>query len=325
MENNGLFYHKALFSLELRDQQSGTEEVFYTVLHILRQSLSLYHGVQVNEQELLPKSLHHIHDRAGHKLAVAVWRHKGESIAEWALSASWDEPTVQRRRRSLDFGVKVYSSTRVDFSFLAHYHDRLGGCLKLLRPPKHEVPQVLRSILGNESLACTSGGASIPLESIELTMDHLQVFVDTLENPQRLLPMILVTCPEIIIPAGVMHRMRGNVILYHTDDRLLLQELNRLLNSDVHVLYGGVQIFLPSSHPQNKHPYFTHEEIEKLGGKAVVDILSQAYAQNPTKRELGQCVTYDSIAAKHQETAAQRASAELKALKEKLSAYERKA
>lgn len=324
MENNGLFYHKTLFSIEPQDQQSGMEEVFRTVLQVLRKSLNLYHSIQVSEQELLPKSLHHIHDRAGHKLAVAVWQHKDGSVAEWALSVSWDEPIMQRRRWSFDIGVMVKASVHIEFSFLARYHDRLGGCLKLLRPPKHEIPQVLQSIMKHVELVCTSGGSSIPLESIELTMDHLQIFVDALENSQRRLPMILITCPEIIIPAGVMHRMRGNAIIYHTDNRPMVQELNKLLSPDAHVQYGGIQIFLPPSHPGNKYPRITHEEIGKLGGKAVVDILSQAYAENPTKRELGQCVTYDTIAAKHQEAATQRASVELKALKEKLLAYERK-
>lgn len=165
MENNGLYYHKALFTVKPRDQLSGAEEVFHIVLHSICHSLSLYHGIHVEEQELLPKTLHHIHGKTGHKLAAAEWRHKDGSVAEWALSVSWDERTMQRRRWSLDIGVRVNSSYRMDFSFLARYHDRLGGCLKLLRPPKHEIPQVLQSIMKHTEMTCTSGGASIPLLS----------------------------------------------------------------------------------------------------------------------------------------------------------------
>lgn len=322
MYSNSLFYHKVLLTISPKNQQSTKDGAFYLVLHAIHQCLNQYYGIRVAEQELQPKTLHHVYTKSGHKLAVAAWRQKGsEQISEWALQVSWDESDMQRRRWTLDFGMKIQSAIHIDFSFLAQYQDRLGGCLRLLRPPRHVIPQVVQAVLDHKDLSCTSGGLIVPSESIELTTGHLQIFVKMLEDPQRRLPMVIITCPKLIVPAGVMHRMRGNVILYHTDNRLMVQELNRLLGVEAHIQHGGVQIFQASTNPQNRYPHIAQEELNKLGGKVVVDILSQAYAENPTKRELNQCITYDTIAIRYQDVAAQRAATEVNALKEKLATY----
>ena len=111
----------------------------------------------------------------------------------------------------------------------------------------------------------------------------------------RELPVVLITCPDLVSPATAERMLIGNAIVCWVDDMNLLDSINAALSPQIYVEWDSIQIMLPQMAEQSQHLCFGVTEVSRLGGNRILSLLRQAYCESLRGDDRRAFVTVDDI------------------------------
>ena len=140
-----------------------------------------------------------------------------------------------------------------------------------------------------------SGTKPYPTEAIELKMNNFQDFIDLVLGNQRTIPVLLITCPDIVSPQKLWELMMGNVVIYWSADPELIVQLNNKLPDNMFTPWDSVHVLTPIINSDSFHPIHTFDEIHRMGTDALIAGLRQAYCQSLRSEERKHFPTVESV------------------------------
>lgn len=203
------------------------------------------------------------------------------------------ERDVAPRQWVTEIGFEGRSINEGVLSIVLSYGDRPGYIGPLQPEPKPSIPNLVKIMLEDKTLECTVSGYDVKESSIEVTQENAQKVFEMISNPDREVPVVLVTYREAwkdggcqVDPTALRDLLGPNAIICYTKDATALQTINNLLVPyDLNCFAGSVRIYSISPNVNQageaaRHRYIPYGDIERKGQFYAYEILRRALAQD---------------------------------------------
>lgn len=171
----------------------------------------------------------------------------------------------------------------------------MAGSFSTLKSPIIAPSSLLSALNHNPRILCCSGSFQLSPEAVAINEHNLQEVLSIICDSARELPVILITCPDLISPAAAEEMLLGNAIVCWLDDINLLDAINKEISPQVYVEWDSVQVLLPQMAEQSQHLCFSVAEISRLGSAKILSLLRQAYCESLRGEDRRSFVTVDDI------------------------------
>lgn len=213
----------------------------------------------------------------------------------WALRIRARDRFNRRRNWLTHVGIRQDDSRAASLYFAELYSDYSVGLFTDVIPPMTEAPPLFDALLHSRRLICLSGAHALTSYPWAITDDDLDVFLDLLLDPERKLPILLITCPDLVRPSLAYERTKGNLITCWLDDYPLFGALNSRLPPHLRMEWDSVRVFLPLAQEAQYQPTVTIQDVNRLGETAVVENLYRAFCTCLRNEDRYAFVTIDTI------------------------------
>mgnify|MGYP000991494762 CR=1 FL=1 len=213
----------------------------------------------------------------------------------WAMRIRARDRFNRRRNWLTHVGIRQDGPASASLYFAELYSDYTVGLLTGALPPTTETPTLFDVLMRSRRLMCLSGAHTLSAYPWAITDGELDAFLDLLLDPERTLPVLLITCPDLVSPSLVYERAKGNLIICWLDDYPLFGMLNSRLPLGLRTEWDTVRVFLPLTQEPQFHPFVTLQEINRLGEIAVVENLYRAFCTCLRNEDRYAFVTIDTI------------------------------
>ena len=216
--------------------------------------------------------------RVGLQTAYARERTDGEKT-DWAVRIKSRDYAVKRRNWLTHIGVHVETPTEAIVYYAQLYHDHLAGSFSASKPIESEPPGFYTKLMSIKRLECRTGAFPIPSVAIPISMDIVEDFVKLARDPDRHIPLLLISCPDLMDPDVAARKFVGNLVVCWLDDMKLMNEINGKLAPDMYIEWDSVQVILPfDEKPQKQfHPSFMASDMTRLGSMHALNMLYRAF------------------------------------------------
>ena len=223
--------------------------------------------------------------------------HDGEGGAtlEWALRIKVRDLIQRRRNWMIHISIRMESEEQATLYFAQLYYDHLVGCFSIVKAPVLGPTSLFFMLMQNPRITCKSGTFPLPAGAVPLDDTLIDDFLECVRDSKRQIPVLLITCADLLDPGEVAKQLAGNMIVCWLDDVNILRDINEALAPDVSIKWDSIQVLLPFSQEVNFHPAFLLSDISRMGGNQVVSLLHQAYCENFRADDRRAFVTVDSI------------------------------
>mgnify|MGYP004556008319 FL=1 len=133
-------------------------------------------------------------------------------VSLWALRLRERDPYLNYRTKTTHIGIQQSSPYEIWMYIVVLNADSLGGRFVLPRPISKEIPSFVYLLFRHPELQCISGQFALRANAIMLIPQWIDHFLDLLYDGGRSLPVILITCPDIISPGELQKQLLGNAI-----------------------------------------------------------------------------------------------------------------
>ena len=226
---------------------------------------------------------------------ATLYGEEDEALRQWALRLSLRDGNVRRRKWLLHIGIDVRKPDTAMLYYALMYYDHKAGSFSDFRKPSVLPAPLLHALNHNHRIACSCGSFRLPGGAIAIDEGNLMSVMQLIRDPKRWIPVIVITCPDLISPVLVEKEMIGNAIVCWLDDMETLEALNNALAPDIFIEWDSVQAILPEMTGHVQHPRLTIMEISRFGRDAVVGLLRQAYCESLRSEDRRAFVTVDDI------------------------------
>lgn len=172
--------------------------------------------------------------------------------------------------------------------------DFIGPCLP---QPDWSVPKIVKNILLDSTLRCTSGNEQINMHPEKIAVGGWYDFWNRIINPSRQLPIIYlspyekidnngnVTITTSIDPNALAETLCGNVFVMYSDDTQFELEMRECCRYGYMCINGQVRIYFPNvdilnDDDQYRHKYLSRARIEEIGEADFISIFRRVFAQD---------------------------------------------
>lgn len=214
---------------------------------------------------------------------------------KWAMKLTYRDSFVRRRKWQLHLGIEMKDAKTAIVYYALMYCDHMAGSFSTLKPPVITPPALLLSLNQNPRIMCCSGSFQLPFGAIAIDENNLQTALSIMLDSARELPVVLITCPDLVSPATAERMLIGNAIVCWVDDMNLLDSINAALSPQIYVEWDSIQIMLPQMAEQSQHLCFGVTEVSRLGGNRILSLLRQAYCESLRGDDRRAFVTVDDI------------------------------
>lgn len=246
------------------------------------------------------------------KKLITVRRQEEGRHGEWALKLKFRDPMVRRRNWIMHIGIRMEDDRSASLYFAQLYSDHLAGSFAKFDAPYFCVPSLLTSLLCNQRFVCLMGTMPIPACAVELNENMINDFQQIIFDPKRHLPVVLISCPDLLNPDDAANFLLGNAAVFWSDDPVLFDQISETLFPAVDIRWDSIQVLLPILKQDMFHPSILATEFTRMGRQQAIHSLRQAYCASLRAEERREFVTADDIYNKRDRDAAL-------ALQEKLS------
>lgn len=166
--------------------------------------------------------------------------------------------------------------------------------------------------------------------AIMLIPQWIDRFLELLYDGGRSLPVIMITCPDLISPGELQRQLLGNAIVCFCDDPNTIFLLNDRLPPSCSVPLDSIRTYLPFTRDERRqpvHPIIALPDIQRLGSQEIYAAFRQAYCENLRASERSAFITVDTCRTVQMERKQAalcqrlvRADADLRGMKKDLSA-----
>lgn len=214
---------------------------------------------------------------------------------QWAMKLTYRDSFIRRRKWQLHIGIDLQDEATAMVYYLLMYCDHMAGSFSTLKSPIIAPSSLLSALNHNPRILCCSGSFQLPPEAVAINEHNLQEVLSIICDSARELPVILITCPDLISPAAAEEMLLGNAIVCWLDDINLLDAINKEISPQVYVEWDSVQVLLPQMAEQSQHLCFSVAEISRLGSAKILSLLRQAYCESLRGDDRRSFVTVDDI------------------------------
>lgn len=204
---------------------------------------------------------------------------KDERIV-WSTKVHIKDVQWKRRTWTYYLGLRQISDEEIYFSYAKCCYDYMAGSLTPPKPLPESRDTFPDCLLNNPELQCSVGGYIYPASPLELSQDNLQAFLDILYDKRRSIPLMLITCPDVIVPEKLYDLVYGNIILFWCIDSHVIHALNATLPRELYTPWDTVRLFMPEFNSKAFHPTYTYDDITRMGIESFVVGIRQAYCRS---------------------------------------------
>ena len=204
----------------------------------------------------------------------------GNESMLWALHLQCKDAVVTRRRWIYQVGFLQASSDKIVLYYAKSYYDHMAGSIMQPKAVPMSLDKFPDCLFFDKHINCMCGDNALPLEPLELSHSSIPDFIFSLQNDQRTIPIVLITCTWALIPEEIQDIMRGNAIIYWCDDANVVMRLNALLPGTMFTPWESVHIFVPLRGERQFHPVYLYEDIHRMEEINFIYGLYQAFCQS---------------------------------------------
>ena len=268
------------------------------VLGILRSEIERMSSLNLSAEEFSTDGVYASEDSAHHlHIACVPFPPDHRYPIYWAMRLTSRDPVLRHRVHTLHLGLQQTSDFEITLYIANTCSDDLGGRLTTARPVAKKLSPLVPLLLTHPDLRCVTGNYVLLNESIMLTNESMEFVLGMLLDPGRTLPVLLVTCPDLIDPDALHACLQGNAVVCFTDDPQIVACLNENLPENSLVNMDTIHIYLPFSDRyflQGKgHRILSLNDIYRLTPQGIYHLCYQAYCAYLRKSERSTFVTVD--------------------------------
>ena len=211
--------------------------------------------------------------------------HTSDDHMLWAARLSVKDDSYQRRRWVYNMSIVQISDEEISFYYAKCYQDHLAGSLKIPRErpkTKDMLPEIL---FDSPQINCMIGRYAYPRAPIVLDDYSLNDVVDLIMDLDRPIPIMLITCPDVVSPETIFDMTKGNLIVACCDDTRLVMDLNAGLPKNLYTQWDSIHILMPLSDSRAYHPTYTYSDIRSMGIDTFMDGIRQAFCESMRSKE----------------------------------------
>lgn len=216
---------------------------------------------------------------------------------KWAVRIKNQDNCVKRRNWLTHIGILMETPQSATVYFAQMYHDHLAGSFAASKPIDSIPPRLYVKFLTSKRLCCKTGATSLTTDANSVNHEQMEKFITLAQDRNRHLPILLISCPDLLDPELAARKLLGNLMVYWLDDFQLLEEINRSLAPDVYITWDSVQVILPfEDKPQEQHhPVFYASDMTRLGAIQALNMLYRAFCTALRANDRRDFVTVDSL------------------------------
>ena len=218
-------------------------------------------------------------------------------VSLWALRLRERDPYLNYRTKTTHIGIQQSSPHEIWMYIVVLNADSLGGRFVLPKPISREIPSFVFLLFRHPEFQCTSGQFILRTNAIMIIPQWIDRFLTLLYDGDRCLPVIMITCPDLISPGGLQRQLLGNAIVCFCDDPNTIFMLNDRLPPSCSVPLDSIRTYLPFARDERQqpvHPIITLPDIQRLGHQEIYAAFRQAYCENLRASERSAFITVDT-------------------------------
>ena len=213
----------------------------------------------------------------------------------WAARLSVKDDSYQRRRWIYNMSIVQITDDEIWFYYAKCFQDHMAGSLK----PSREIPRSRDTVpiilFESPLIHCMTGQYPYPRAPIILDDDSIHDIINIILDLERPIPIMLITCPDVVSPETVFDLTTGNLIVACCDDSRLVMELNNMLPQSLYTQWDSIHILMPLSDSRAFHPTYTYEDVRRMGIDSFMNGIRQAFCENLRSKEKHAFLTVEDV------------------------------
>ena len=214
----------------------------------------------------------------------------------WALRIRIRDSASKRRTWVVQIGLREIDADLIKLYYALGYNDHMAGSFSLPKPLMISISEPIDVFFTASQVRCLCGAYPWPAAAIELRHALLPDFLGQLQDDKRSVPIVLISCPDVVNPDVLYHMAKGNFLVYWCADAGVVSRMNDHLPEQFRTPWDSVRVFLPFGEAQQFHPLFTFSDIERISADTLFASLYQAYCQYLRAEDRREFVTLQDIA-----------------------------
>lgn len=228
--------------------------------------------------------------------SAALYGDGVRGIQEWACSISerYSVKGYAERIWTTDVTFVAISEESAAVSIVVSYVDRSGFLGPVQSKPSLTVPGLVRVLMNNESIVCTTSGKPLTVWASSLAEGDFDEFWSFVINPERSTPIVYVSpyfpteaeAQFLVDPRDIASVLGPSAIVYYSPSAAFSSEMMaKIPNRKLRCTSGALRVYLPNVRLDNpfeptRHRFFRPQDIEEYGRDAMLEILRRALAQD---------------------------------------------
>lgn len=214
----------------------------------------------------------------------------------WAMMITAKDKGNARSQWIYHIGIRETNPDDISLYYVLCHHDHLAGSIRQPRPTLFLNDPFPKPLFYDPRIACMCGAVNFPTRPQELSTSAFPAFVQLLRDDERTIPVMLISCPDVVSPDVVFDMALGNLIVYWTDAPEVIERLNAIMSDDLYTPWDSVRVILPLTRANAFHPTYLYEVIHQMGVEAFLIGIHQAYCSCLRSEESRSFITVADIA-----------------------------
>ncbi|MDO4549087.1 MAG: hypothetical protein Q4D04_13410 [Clostridia bacterium] len=288
---------KMILSITRGSQTNSDHDIMEIVLGILYDALQACYGIAPDWNSFVHGGQFAVEDETV-KAQFASFQstENQEKTALWATRVRIRDFANRRRTWLLQIGIRRDESDSLKLYYALSYCDHLAGSFSPPKPLIFSIKEPVETLFSAKQICCMCGSYPWPSAAVELRHALLPDFLDSLHDSQRNVPIVLISCPDLVNPDALFDMAKGNFLVCWCADASVISRLNDCLPEQLCAPWDSVRIYLPFGETPQYHPLFTGSDIERTDKDAFIFGFYQAYCQHLRAEDRRAFVTLQDIA-----------------------------
>lgn len=162
-------------------------------------------------------------------------------------------------------GGRVSKRDEAEISYVVTYNDAAGFIGPCMDEPGITVPNVIKTLLSDDSIKCTNGSTLLKSTPTLLSVGNYPTFEQLLLDPEREVPVIYVSPinkgddseqqTTLIDIYEAAKSVVANALVYYSKETAFSEEMYYLGKSDYTCSGGALRIYLPHINYKNRNDH----------------------------------------------------------------------
>ncbi len=296
-ESTTTLTYKCILHIRSKQLESQQHPLLQTVLTSIANYLESRFALSLNRDRFISGFPYKIESN-GAKMQTVLLQPSadGDARSQWAVSVRVQGLFNRRHVWRNRIGIDEISKDSIILYFAEYFSFYQAGSLKNYEAHDYAPPILLRDFLHSPSFDCMSGSCRLTDIPWLLLDDDISDFLDQLHDPNRMIPIVVVTCPDMVSMTALCARTVGNLVICYLNNLGTFTSLSQHLPVELQFPWNSIKVFLPLTSSKAFHLTISYQEIAKLGSDGTVAALYRAFCTCFTAAERHAFVSLESIA-----------------------------